>query len=147
MVNEYRLIVRVLDGPEARRGDRIYLGDTVELAAFASTDAASIPPQSCIVRRDGEGMLLCPAPGTHVRIGLGEPWREVKPVEGALRVGDGQLIYLGPIKRGLTVRLMGFQLPSKKVEPLSTGGFRPGVGLLFLVLALLAAWLLASVSY
>ena len=143
----YRLLVQVLDGPQDGRGERVYPGDSVELAAFPSSADPSIPPQSCTIHRDGERMLLSPLPGAHLRLGPGEPWSEVERLQGEQPVEEGQLIYLGPIKRGLTIRLDVFRRSPVPAGPVRTKGFRVGAGLGFLALALICAWLVASASY
>jgi hypothetical protein len=86
-------------------------------------------------------------PGGHVRLGPGEPWSEVERLQGEQVAEEGQLIYLGPIKRGLTIRLVGFRRSVEPAEPLRTGGFRAGVGMAFLAVALLCVWFVASASY
>ena len=147
MSDEHRLVVEVLDGPEEGRGERVYPGDLVELAAFGSGADSPVPPQACQVQRGEEGMHVSPMPGTHLRIGPGEPWTEVKRLEGAEIVTEGQLIYLGPIKRGLTIRLLGFRAVPKPVVPVRIGSFRAGVGMAFLAIALICVWFVASSSY
>ena len=147
MSDDFRLLVQVLDGPEGGRGERVYPGDVVELAAFPSTQDTSIPPQACTLRRVGESMLLSPLPGAHVRIGSGAPWSEVERLQREQTVADGQLIYLGPIQRGLTIRLLGFSPSPVSPPSVPTRGFRAGVGVAFLAVALICAWFVASTSY
>jgi hypothetical protein len=144
---DWRLQIHILDGPESRRGERSYPGDSVVLAASASEAQGENPPQVCTVSRVEDGMALSPGPGAHLRVGPGAPWRGVAKVGSDTLVPEGQVIYLGPIKRGLTIQLLGFRSAPLKMAPIPTPRFRGGVGLAVLAFALFGAWLVASASY
>jgi hypothetical protein len=147
MSADFQLVAEVLDGPVERQGPRYYQGSKVVISAHPRPKLPHIDPQCLEVVQRESGLLLVPGVGSHVRVGEGTNWAEIQRLDGPLEVDDGQIVYLGPIQRGLTIRLVGFRaLFSQTVEPKLVRSRRE-IGALVLGLIVLLTWMLASSSY
>ena len=139
---DLRLCVDVVEGPADALGPRVFVGNPVEVAAFPRPALDGVPPQVCVVTKEGDTLRVRPMPGTHVRLGDGEDWRSQNVLDTEVTIERGQHLYLGPIERGIGLRILGFESSaSEDSSPtIRTVDWTGGVGAFLLAAFVLLLW-------